>query len=70
MGQPILTDRVRAIYHRVGQHFRQSINASTSDPNPQVTEPQTKERDELLGEWDRKPQWTLTYTSPDRGPLF
>ncbi|MFD4570188.1 NucA/NucB deoxyribonuclease domain-containing protein [Streptomyces sp. NPDC058251] len=66
--QPIPTED--ATKWRVGQHFRQSINASTSDPNPQVTEPQTKERDELLGEWDRKPQWTLTYTSPDRGPLF
>ncbi|MGW7258536.1 NucA/NucB deoxyribonuclease domain-containing protein [Streptomyces sp. NPDC054834] len=55
---------------RLGQHFRSSINASTSDPDPQVTEPQTKERDELLGEWDRNPQWTLTYTSPDKGPLF
>ncbi|WP_343243738.1 NucA/NucB deoxyribonuclease domain-containing protein [Streptomyces sp. SID13726] len=55
---------------RVGQHFRSSIDASTSDPDPQVTEPTTKERDELLGVWDRTPQWTLTYTSPDRGPLF
>ncbi|GGW39609.1 hypothetical protein GCM10010503_14910 [Streptomyces lucensis JCM 4490] len=66
--QPIPTED--ATKWRLGQHFRSSISASTSDPDPQVTEPQTKERDELLGEWDRNPQWTLTYTSPDKGPLF
>ncbi|MFJ8364599.1 NucA/NucB deoxyribonuclease domain-containing protein [Streptomyces sp. NPDC093984] len=54
----------------VGQHFRHSIDASSSDPDPQVTAPQTAARDELLGEWDRTPQWSLTYTSPDKGPLF
>ncbi|MER6424501.1 NucA/NucB deoxyribonuclease domain-containing protein [Streptomyces sp. NPDC001137] len=66
--QPIPTED--ATKWRVGQHFRSSIDASNSDPDPQVTEPTTKERDELLGVWDRTPQWTLTYTSPDRGPLF
>ncbi|MEU6369810.1 NucA/NucB deoxyribonuclease domain-containing protein [Streptomyces sp. NPDC046931] len=66
--EPIPTED--ATKWRVGQHFRHSINASTSDPDPQVTPPETTERDELLGAWDRKPQWSLTYTSPDKGPLF
>ncbi|MDG5801569.1 NucA/NucB deoxyribonuclease domain-containing protein [Streptomyces ossamyceticus] len=55
---------------RLGQHFRHSINASNSDADPKVTAPQTEARDELLGVWDSQPQWTLTYTSPDKGALF
>ncbi|MFF7265470.1 NucA/NucB deoxyribonuclease domain-containing protein, partial [Streptomyces sp. NPDC008159] len=55
---------------RLGQHFRHSINASNSDADPKVTAPQTEARDELLGAWDSQPQWTLTYTSPDKGALF
>ncbi|MFF8036254.1 NucA/NucB deoxyribonuclease domain-containing protein [Streptomyces sp. NPDC016626] len=55
---------------RVGQHFRETINASNSDPNPQLTLPQTTSRDELLGVWDTSPLWTLTYTSPDQGALY
>ncbi|WP_055713138.1 NucA/NucB deoxyribonuclease domain-containing protein [Streptomyces torulosus] len=55
---------------RLGQHFRHSINASESDADPKVTAPQTEARDELLGAWDSRPQWTLTYTSPDKGALF
>ncbi|MFJ8081827.1 NucA/NucB deoxyribonuclease domain-containing protein [Streptomyces sp. NPDC096205] len=66
--QPIPTED--ATKWRVGQHFRHIINASSSDPDPKVTAPQSAERDELLGVWDTKPHWTLTYTSPDRGPLF
>ncbi|MFF4491767.1 NucA/NucB deoxyribonuclease domain-containing protein [Streptomyces sp. NPDC001544] len=66
--QPLPTED--ATKWRIGQHFRSDIDVSSSDPDPQVTEPQTKERDELLGEWDRTPQWSLTYTSPDKGPLF
>ncbi|MER6148293.1 NucA/NucB deoxyribonuclease domain-containing protein [Streptomyces hirsutus] len=55
---------------RLGQHFHHSINASNSDPDPKVTAPQTVNRDELLGVWDTKPHWDLTYTSPDKGALF
>ncbi|WP_330342564.1 hypothetical protein [Streptomyces sp. NBC_00557] len=66
--QPIPTED--ATKWRLGQHFRTDIDASNSDPDPQVTEPGTKERDELLGVWDKTPQWSLTYTSPDKGPLF
>ncbi|MEU8795330.1 hypothetical protein [Streptomyces sp. NPDC048643] len=40
-----------------------------SDPDPQVTAPQTTERDELLGVWDSPPHWNLSYTSPDKGSL-
>ncbi|MFF8659749.1 NucA/NucB deoxyribonuclease domain-containing protein [Streptomyces huasconensis] len=54
---------------RVGQHFSHTINAGSSDPDPAVTAPQTTRRDELLGAWDRTPQWTLTYTSPDKGAV-
>ncbi|MYU24325.1 NucA/NucB deoxyribonuclease domain-containing protein [Streptomyces sp. SID8352] len=66
--QPIPTED--ATKWRLGQHFRHNINASKSDPDPRVTAPRTKERDELLGGWDRKPQWSLSYTSPDKGALF
>ncbi|MFE9256086.1 NucA/NucB deoxyribonuclease domain-containing protein [Streptomyces sp. NPDC006879] len=55
---------------RVGQHLRHDIYASGSDPDPRVDAPAVKERDELLGVWDRDPRWTLTYTSPDKGPLY
>lgn len=55
---------------RVGQHFHHSVNASDSDADPQVTAPQTVNRDELLGVWDTKPHWSLTYVSPDKGSLF
>ncbi|KFG10405.1 NucA/NucB deoxyribonuclease domain-containing protein [Streptomyces scabiei] len=55
---------------RLGQHFRHSINASDSDPDPKVTAPQTEARDELLGVWDSRHHWTLTYTSPDKGALY
>ncbi|MFE0389074.1 NucA/NucB deoxyribonuclease domain-containing protein [Streptomyces bungoensis] len=66
--QPIPTED--ATKWRIGQHFRYTINVSSSDPDPKVIEPGTKERDELLGVWNSTPQWTLTYTSPDRGPLY
>ncbi|MFJ6904030.1 NucA/NucB deoxyribonuclease domain-containing protein [Streptomyces griseoluteus] len=66
--QPIPTED--ATKWRLGQHFRHNINASKSDPDPKVAAPQTQERDELLGGWDRAPQWTLSYTSPDKGALF
>ncbi|MFG2454543.1 hypothetical protein ACGFSG_34820 [Streptomyces sp. NPDC048512] len=66
--QPLPTED--ATKWRLGQHFRQTINASTSDPDPQVTTPQTTERDELLGVWDSQPHWNLSYTSPDKGPLY
>ncbi|MFF7098481.1 NucA/NucB deoxyribonuclease domain-containing protein [Streptomyces rubradiris] len=55
---------------RIGQHFRSSIYASDSDPDPQLSGPQTTSRDELLGVWDSTPLWTLTYTSPDKGALY
>ncbi|MFI1537647.1 NucA/NucB deoxyribonuclease domain-containing protein [Streptomyces anandii] len=54
----------------IAQSFRHSIDASSSDPNPQVTDPSTVQRDELLGAWDKKPTWTLTYTSPDLGAQY
>lgn len=54
----------------VGQFFRDDINASSSDPNPQITAPSTVQRDELLGVWNDKPTWTLTYTSPDLGAQY
>ncbi|WNM34962.1 NucA/NucB deoxyribonuclease domain-containing protein [Streptomyces sp. Li-HN-5-11] len=54
----------------IGQFFRDSVDASDSDPNPQVTAPTTVQRDELLGAWNDKPTWTLTYTSPDLGAQF
>jgi hypothetical protein len=66
--QPIPTED--ATKWRIGQHFHHSINASSSDPDPQVTAPQTVNRDELLGVWDTQPHWSLTYTSPDKGALF
>ncbi|OSZ58822.1 hypothetical protein OQI_19545 [Streptomyces pharetrae CZA14] len=66
--QPIPTED--ATKWRLGQHFRDTINVSKSDPDPKVTVPQTVARDELLGVWDRTPHWTLTYTSPDKGALF
>ncbi len=52
---------------RVGQHYSHTINAGTSGPDAKVKTPQTTSRDELQGVWDRDPQWTLTYTSPDKG---
>ncbi|MFJ9668809.1 NucA/NucB deoxyribonuclease domain-containing protein [Streptomyces sp. NPDC101219] len=66
--QPIPTED--ATKWRLGQRFRHTVNASKSDPDPKVSAPQTQERDELLGGWDRTPQWTLSCTSPDRGALF
>ncbi|WP_019075787.1 NucA/NucB deoxyribonuclease domain-containing protein [Streptomyces hokutonensis] len=66
--QPLPTED--ATKWRLGQHFRQSVNASTSDPDPQVTAPQTTDRDELLGVWDTQPHWNLSYTAPDKGPLY
>ncbi|MEU5637124.1 NucA/NucB deoxyribonuclease domain-containing protein [Streptomyces rishiriensis] len=66
--QPIPTED--ATKWRLGQHFHHNVNASESDPDPQVTAPQTTERDELLGVWDSQPHWNLTYVSPDKGPLF
>ncbi|MEU5094505.1 NucA/NucB deoxyribonuclease domain-containing protein [Streptomyces sp. NPDC020996] len=54
----------------ISQFFRDSVNASSSDPNPQVIKPGTEKRDELLGAWDTKPTWTLSYTSPDLGPQY
>ncbi|MET9057101.1 NucA/NucB deoxyribonuclease domain-containing protein [Streptomyces antibioticus] len=66
--QPIPTEDAKK--WRLGQHFRDNVNASDSDPDPKVTAPQTDARDELLGAWDSKPHWTLTYTSPDKGALY
>ncbi|MEU4878728.1 NucA/NucB deoxyribonuclease domain-containing protein [Streptomyces sp. NPDC021608] len=66
--QPIPTED--ATKWRLGQHFHHNVNASESDPDPQVTAPQTTDRDELLGVWDSQPHWNLTYTAPDKGPLF
>ncbi|MDQ1017443.1 NucA/NucB deoxyribonuclease domain-containing protein [Streptomyces afghaniensis] len=66
--QPIPTED--ATKWRIGQHFHHNINASNSDPDPKVDAPQTVNRDELLGVWDTKPHWNLTYTSPDKGALF
>ncbi|MEU0166789.1 NucA/NucB deoxyribonuclease domain-containing protein [Streptomyces iakyrus] len=66
--QPIPTEDAKK--WRIGQHFHHSVNASSSDADPQVTAPQTVNRDELLGVWDTQPHWNLTYASPDKGALF
>ncbi|MEV5434107.1 hypothetical protein [Streptomyces sp. NPDC052701] len=66
--QPIPTED--ATKWRLGQHIRDSINASKSDSDPKVTAPQTVARDELLGVWDSTLHWALTYTFPDKGALF
>jgi hypothetical protein len=55
---------------RIGQHFSSSIDASSSDPNPQLTQPTGTKRDELLGVWDSRPTWTLVYSSPDLGAKY
>ncbi|MFB6626320.1 NucA/NucB deoxyribonuclease domain-containing protein [Streptomyces sp. NPDC056374] len=55
---------------RINQQFSHTIDSSNSDPDPQVTEPKQNDRDGLLGEWNNQPLWTLTYTSPDKGPLY
>ncbi|MCQ6551960.1 hypothetical protein NPS70_01895 [Streptomyces sp. C10-9-1] len=55
---------------RIGQHFSSSIDASSSDPNPQLTQPTGTKRDELLGVWDSRPTWTLVYGSPDLGAKY
>ncbi|MQS38005.1 hypothetical protein FFZ77_20990 [Streptomyces katsurahamanus] len=52
----------------IGQSYRTAVHTGTSDPNPQVTDPATIKREELLGVWDTTPHWYLTYTSPDNGP--
>lgn len=54
---------------RIIQSFSHSINASKSDPNPQVTAPTTTTRDETLTGWHTTPHWTLTYASPDTGKV-
>ncbi|MCK7627786.1 NucA/NucB deoxyribonuclease domain-containing protein [Streptomyces sp. RS10V-4] len=53
----------------VGQYFSHT-SGFPSDPSSVVTGPKEENRDELLGAWDKKPQWTLTYTSPDSGPQW
>ncbi|WP_256062362.1 NucA/NucB deoxyribonuclease domain-containing protein [Streptomyces sp. ScaeMP-e83] len=55
---------------RIGQLFSHSIDASASDPDPKISGPSTEKRDELLGVWNSTPTWTLSYTSPDKGPLY
>ncbi|MET9182976.1 NucA/NucB deoxyribonuclease domain-containing protein [Kitasatospora aureofaciens] len=35
-----------------------------------VTAPATQRRSDLLGAWNSNPLWSLTYTSPDNGPLY
>ncbi|MCX3061162.1 NucA/NucB deoxyribonuclease domain-containing protein [Streptomyces beihaiensis] len=55
---------------RIGQRFSYSIDGSSSDPDAKVIAPKVQGRDELLGLWDRKPHWNLTYTSPDKGAQY
>ncbi|MGI5473320.1 NucA/NucB deoxyribonuclease domain-containing protein [Streptomyces sp. CA-132043] len=55
---------------QVSQDFSHIIDASNSDPDPVVNAPATTLRDELLGVWDKKPSWNLTYTSPDKGAQY
>ncbi|WFB09227.1 NucA/NucB deoxyribonuclease domain-containing protein [Streptomyces sp. LX-29] len=55
---------------RIGQSFDLGIDLNDSDPDPKVTEPGVIRRDELLGVWDKNPSWSLTYTSPDKGPQY
>ncbi|GGU99077.1 NucA/NucB deoxyribonuclease domain-containing protein [Kitasatospora aureofaciens] len=35
-----------------------------------VTKPDKQSRVELIGSWKQQPLWTLTYTAPDKGPLY
>lgn len=35
-----------------------------------VTKPAKQNRVEPIGSWKQQPQWILTYTSPDNGPLY
>ncbi|MEW1660604.1 hypothetical protein [Streptomyces sp. NPDC093707] len=53
----------------VGQYFNHTTGFP-SDPSSMVNGPKEESRDELLGAWDKKPQWALTYTSPDSGPQW
>lgn len=52
---------------KLGQSFSDSINASASDPNPAMTKPAVTSREDTIEQWKTKPQWVLTYTSPDTG---
>ncbi|WP_261955901.1 NucA/NucB deoxyribonuclease domain-containing protein [Streptomyces nigrescens] len=54
----------------VGQYFSHTSGSPSGDPSSTVTPPKKESRDELLGAWDKQPQWTLTYTSPDAGPQW
>ncbi|MFI5649277.1 NucA/NucB deoxyribonuclease domain-containing protein [Kitasatospora sp. NPDC051705] len=47
-----------------------SINQEFTYLGGPVTAPGTQRRNDLLGAWNSNPTWSLTYTSPDNGPLF
>ncbi|MEE1782401.1 NucA/NucB deoxyribonuclease domain-containing protein [Streptomyces sp. SP17BM10] len=47
-----------------------SINQEFSHLGGPVTVPSTQRRNDLLGSWNANPFWSLTYTSPDNGPLY
>ncbi|MEV7601638.1 NucA/NucB deoxyribonuclease domain-containing protein [Kitasatospora sp. NPDC089797] len=47
-----------------------SIDQEFTHLGGRVTDPDTKRRSDLLGAWNSNPLWTLTYTSPDNGPLY
>ncbi|MFF4606107.1 NucA/NucB deoxyribonuclease domain-containing protein [Streptomyces sp. NPDC001339] len=53
----------------VGQYFSHT-SGPPADPSSVVNGPKQESRDELLGAWDKKAHWTLTYTSPDSGPQW
>ncbi|MFB7675130.1 NucA/NucB deoxyribonuclease domain-containing protein [Kitasatospora purpeofusca] len=54
----------------INQDVSSSVNVPASDPGASIDRPSKERRDELLGSWDKNPFWTLTYTAPDKGPLY
>ncbi|MEU8515914.1 hypothetical protein AB0C76_30690 [Kitasatospora sp. NPDC048722] len=47
-----------------------SVNQEFSYLGGPVTAPSTQRRNDLLGSWNTNPLRSLTYTSPDNGPLY
>ncbi|MET8626346.1 NucA/NucB deoxyribonuclease domain-containing protein [Kitasatospora sp. NPDC004669] len=47
----------------------QDVNVGGQGPGS-VTKPAKQSRVEPIGSWKQQPLWTLTYTSPDNGPLY
>ncbi|GAA2652519.1 hypothetical protein GCM10010425_77740 [Streptomyces spororaveus] len=54
---------------KIEQYFTHKIQAQGSDVNPQITKPNNVLQNGTIAEWNAKPFWQLTYTSPDTGKL-